>query len=137
MPPRLTATLESIGAAPDLGAYEELLALLGGTLAPLAGVLRQTSGVVDVSEMTLPETCALLRAELGDVEGQVLAAWPGDGVAVRLAPERLLEHFDDLWYPAMDDLVLVGATGEGRKLVVLDHEERLASTPLSAVVDQP
>ncbi|MFD5104796.1 hypothetical protein [Streptomyces cinereoruber] len=57
--------------------------------------------------------------------GVVKTAWPADGIATRMTAERLLSSLDDLWYPAMDVLVVLHEDANGTSVLVLDHEERL------------
>ncbi|WP_189944748.1 hypothetical protein [Streptomyces roseolus] len=54
-------------------------------------------------------------------------------MAAEMTVSSLLDSIDDLWYTAMDDLVVleVGSADE-RLMIVLDHEERLACTRLAA-----
>ncbi|MYS06902.1 hypothetical protein GTW71_10750 [Streptomyces sp. SID6041] len=61
----------------------------------------------------------------------MLVAWPADRVAARIRVALLLRSIDGLWYPAMDDLVVLTDEPE-RTVVVLDHEEQLTCTRIRA-----
>ncbi|MFB7025345.1 MULTISPECIES: hypothetical protein [unclassified Streptomyces] len=76
-----------------------------------------------MTEATL-QSC--MTANLGDLRSTVLVAWPSDRVAVKITGAQLVATIDDLWYPGMDDLVVVCPAGNPTKVVVLDHEEQLS-----------
>lgn len=81
----------------------------------------------DLSEAAVSELRTAVEARLQGAAESVLAAWPADRVAARIRVALLLQSIDDLWYPAMDDLVVLTDEPEPT-VVVLDHEEQLTST---------
>ncbi|MFC7973697.1 MULTISPECIES: hypothetical protein [Streptomyces] len=125
MPPRLRATLTALGAPPDPTALEEIVRAVGGSWAELDRLRRTAGRPVDVSGTTEAELRAYLSSQLPYSTGVVKTAWPADGITTRMTAERLLSSLDDLWYPAMDDLVVLHEDANGTSVLVLDHEERL------------
>ncbi|MGW9447930.1 hypothetical protein [Streptomyces sp. NPDC055632] len=125
MPPRLRATLTSLGTPPDPTALDEIVRAVGGSWAELDRLRRTAGTPVDVSGMTEAELRARLAAQLPNGGGVVKTAWPADGIAARMTAARLITSIDDLWYPATDDLVVLHEGADGTSVLVLDHEERL------------
>ncbi|GGX19873.1 hypothetical protein GCM10010297_46320 [Streptomyces malachitofuscus] len=44
---------------------------------------------------------------------------------VDVSYRELLEHIDDLYYPGMDDLLIIEERQGVQRVLLLDHEERL------------
>lgn len=79
------------------------------------------------------------RCDIGDmlertevVSESVLLLFPLDGgfdAGVRMSRRDLIGFFDDLWYPSMDDLLIID---EGKAILLLvDHHERVGTMKLS------
>ncbi|MEV6837577.1 hypothetical protein AB0N17_24240 [Streptomyces sp. NPDC051133] len=113
------------------GSYDDFLNALGGSLARLAALQRGAEHVRDVADLDTNELKNALRNLLEDAGQEVIIAWPGDNMAVRAAYRDVLERIDDLWYPSMDDLVMIDDRTETRRIIVLDHEERLFAAELT------
>jgi hypothetical protein len=60
------------------------------------------------------------RERLGET---VCALWPFEPYAAELAVDDFAEHFDDLWFPASDDVWLLSL--HHRRFLTLNHEELL------------
>ncbi|MFD8644054.1 hypothetical protein ACFV14_27585 [Streptomyces zaomyceticus] len=127
MPPELVGTLEALGAESSPEMFDEFVRAIGGSLSALARMRRNAEGRTDLSEATVPELRTAVEGRLQGAGESVLAAWPADRVAARLPVALLLQSLDDLWYPAMDDLVVI-THGPELTVVVLDHEEQLTCT---------
>ncbi|WMX46169.1 hypothetical protein RGF97_16810 [Streptomyces roseicoloratus] len=80
--------------------------------------------------MSDEEVGACLAAHLHDLQAGVLAAWPADQVAARVTGAQLISAIGDLWYPAMDDLVIIDLQEGSISVLVLDHEERFMAARL-------
>ncbi|MER5306850.1 hypothetical protein ABT034_03480 [Streptomyces sp. NPDC002773] len=132
MPPGLTSTLAAIGVGTDSTLLDEVVRAVGGSWSELNHLRRTADSTVDVSEMTDDEVRAALATQLQDPQTDVTVAWPADRVAAKMTVSQLLTAIDDLWYPAMDDVVIVQAESAGTTVVVLDHEEQLTATRLTA-----
>ncbi|MFD3991910.1 hypothetical protein [Streptomyces sp. NPDC058583] len=128
MPPKLASTLEALGAESSPEMFDEFVRSIGGSLSDLVRIRHDAEGQTDLSEATVPELRAALEVRLQGAGETVLAAWPADRVAARLHVALLLQSIDDLWYPAMDDLVVVFTDESEVTVVILDHEEQLTRT---------
>ncbi|MET1009316.1 MAG: hypothetical protein ABWY96_04590 [Gaiellaceae bacterium] len=60
------------------------------------------------------------RDRLGET---VCALWPFDAFALEIALADFADHFDDLWYPASDDVWLLSL--DHRRFLTINHEELL------------
>jgi hypothetical protein len=69
---------------------------------------------------------------LGD---RVCAVWPFETFAVEIALEDFADHFDELWYPASDDVWLLSL--RHRRFVTLNHEELLLAGDLGGPARWP
>jgi hypothetical protein len=58
--------------------------------------------------------------------GQVTVAWPAEATAMRMRFDQFADHFDDLWYPSQDDVVVVAERVGAVEILLLDHEEKFA-----------
>ncbi|MFG3493150.1 hypothetical protein [Streptomyces sp. NPDC047972] len=129
MPPKLASTLEALGAESSPEMFDEFVRAIGGSLSDLVRIRHNAEKRTDLSEATVPELRAAVEARLQGAGESVLAVWPADRVAARIHVALLLQSIDDLWYPAMDDLVVIADEPEPT-VVVLDHEEQLTCTRL-------
>ena len=68
-------------------------------------------------------TRALIKARDEDLGERVCALWPFEAFAVELAVDDFADHFEELWYPASDDVWLLSL--HHRRFVVLSHDELL------------
>ncbi|MEU2236937.1 hypothetical protein [Streptomyces vietnamensis] len=130
MPPKLTSTLATLGTENDPELLEEALRVIGGSWAELPRVRLSAETTIDVSEMAESALQVCLATFLGDPRSPLIVTWPADRVAARLTSEKLISAIDDLWYPAMDDLVVISTAGDHVTVLVLDHEEELTVTRL-------
>ncbi|MFH8625742.1 hypothetical protein ACH4A8_28300 [Streptomyces vietnamensis] len=129
MPPKLHATLGALGVVPDPAVLARVLLLLGGDWGELPRIRRDARFDVDVSEAGEDALRGVLASWVSPSEGSLLVAWPADRVGVAMAAAQLAGAIGELWYPAVDDLVVVQERRSGQCLVVvLDHEERLTCT---------
>ncbi|GGN99581.1 hypothetical protein GCM10010112_93550 [Actinoplanes lobatus] len=125
MPPRLTATLDSLGcrAVPEVhivvGEY------LGG-YGVLDDAWEIASARLGVSDRTDDEVRAWLRSLPVDADSVIRIDWARDGIGAELPFSVFAQHFDDLWYPSSDDVVVLTPDGA---LLYLDHEERFSFVP--------
>ena len=123
MPPELTAMLAALaaGAGPDEFAVVE--SLLGGSLSRLAEIRRNPVATVDAAGLT----CQEVRDWLGGLpvrpDSELHVAWIAERLGGRMSFEVFTANLDDLWYPAMDDIVAVVRSGGQVMVLVLDHEE--------------
>ncbi|KAA8881964.1 hypothetical protein F3087_39725 [Nocardia colli] len=133
MPPMLAQTLNRLGAVDDRTNFDRLLALAGG-LRAVRQLLRTSETVLDVGELEPEAIREWLRALPIAQSEWVEIAWPADTTAVRMRFDRFAKCFDDLWYPAQDDVVVVAERPGAVQILVLDHEEHFAYGALSPPV---
>jgi hypothetical protein len=69
---------------------------------------------------------------LGD---RVCALWPFEAFAVEIALDDFADHFDELWYPASDDVWLLSL--HHRRFLTLNHEELVLFGDLGGAVRWP
>ncbi|MFI5529908.1 hypothetical protein ACIA8O_15340 [Kitasatospora sp. NPDC051853] len=134
MPPKLTRTLEDLGlrSAPD--EFDRLAARLGGLVA-VRELLVHPESVLETSDMAPGGIRQWLRALPIAADEQVRVGWPGDRAAACMPFTVFVERYDDFWYPAMDDVVVMIEEPRTIAVIVLDHEEHFAfgrlTTPVS------
>jgi hypothetical protein len=80
-------------------------------------------------------TRARLRGFAGEVGERVCALWPFEAFAIEIALDDFAEHFEELWYPASDDVWLLSL--HHRRFVTLNHEELLLAGDLGGPVRWP
>ncbi|MFF5502827.1 hypothetical protein [Streptomyces roseolus] len=133
MPPGLTEKLAAMGLRPDPSTLERVIDLIGGSWCELPRLRSNAHLHMDVSEADDDELRSALSLLLAESSGLLNVAWPTDRVAAEMTVSSLLDSIDDLWYPAMDDLVVLEvSSADDRLMIVLDHEERLTCTRLAA-----
>ena len=66
-------------------------------------------------------TRARVRSRAGELGERVCALWAFERFAADLALDDAVEHLDDLWFPASDDLWLLSL--KHRRFVLLHHDE--------------
>jgi hypothetical protein len=76
-----------------------------------------------------------LRGFADDLGERVCALWPFESFAVEIALEDFAVHFDELWYPASDDVWLLSL--HRRRFVTLNHEELLLAGDLGGPARWP
>ena len=89
---------------------------------------------LDAVDLTIQEARAWI-AQL-PIEGSsvVTVLWPFNGLAARMPYRLFWEHFDSLWFPSSDDVVVINDRDQVRDVLVVDHEEqfRFVSIPTLA-----
>jgi hypothetical protein len=64
-----------------------------------------------------------LRGHADRLGDRVCALWPFESFAVEIALADFADHFEELWYPASDDVWLLSL--HHRRFLTLSHEELL------------
>lgn len=123
MPPQLTAVLAAVGAEASPAEFAAIESLLGGSLSGLAEIRRGPVARIDAVDLTGRQ----IRDRLAGLPIKPRAEPHVAKITNRLGPTMRFETFaanaDDLWFPAMDDIVAVLDSGAQLMLLVLDHEE--------------
>ncbi|MDT3446776.1 hypothetical protein [Pseudofrankia sp. BMG5.37] len=134
MPPGLIFALHSIGVAAGLDEYQEIENLLGGSFQRLSELRSDPDIEHDVSELAGPELGTWLASLPVDRDVDVRVAWLADRIGARMTWSTFVDHVSDLWYPSMDDVVILA---DANRLLVLDHEERLTLSRLAFPSHRP
>ncbi len=134
MPPGLTNTLTSICSPVTQEMFHAVMDTVGGSLVELERAIRTNGSCVDVSDSSAEELRSIMSRAFQDAEKEVTALWAADHVAVRATYRVLLRHIDDLYYPGMDDLLIIEESRGVRCVLFLDHEERLYTASLEGLM---
>jgi hypothetical protein len=133
MPPKLTAVLAALAieASPEEFTFVE--SFLGGSFSGLAEIRRNPVAKIDAVDLTIQEIGDWLSGLPIGKHAELHVAWIADRLGARMSFETFAANVDDLWFPAMDDVVSVLQSGSHLMVLVLDHEElvTLSSVNLS------
>jgi hypothetical protein len=80
-------------------------------------------------------TRSRLKGFAGELGERVCALWPFEGFAVEIGLDDFADHFDELWFPASDDVWLLSL--HHRRFVTLNHEELLLAGDLGGPLRWP
>ena len=64
-----------------------------------------------------------------DIQGVVSLVWIDFGEGVNVDFKDFIHHYDDLWYPSSDNLVILSL--DGQRALTLSHEEILCRYKVS------
>jgi hypothetical protein len=124
MPPGLITTLNAIGIEPDRERFADVENRLG-SFAALVKIRSRCSAEIDAADLGPSELKDWLLARIP--ESEVVIAWVADRVGARMNLTLFADNVDDLWYPSMDDVVIMD---DAQGILVLGHEERFTFTRL-------
>jgi hypothetical protein len=123
MPPKLGAVLAALGIEASPGEFTAVESLLGGSFSGLAEIRRNPVAKIDAVDLTFQEVRDWLsRLPIGE-HAELHVAWIADRLGARMSFETFAANVDDLWFPAMDDIVSVLHSDSNLMVLVLDHEE--------------
>ena len=123
MPPRLSAVLAELGVEASLGEFAAVEGLLGGSFSGLSDARGNPAALVDAADLTSGEIADWLSGLPIGRDGELHVAWVADRLGARMSFETFAANIDDLWFPAMDDIVSVVHSDSQLMVLVLDHEE--------------
>jgi hypothetical protein len=121
MPPQLTAVLAALAVEASPAEFAAVERILGGSFPVLAEIHRERVAKIDAGGLTCQEVRDWLSALPIGQDSELRVAWIADRLGARMSFETFAANVDDLWFPAMDDIVSVLPTCS--QLLVLDHEE--------------
>ncbi|MGW0165957.1 hypothetical protein ACWDWT_12275 [Streptomyces sp. NPDC003343] len=124
MPPSLKSVLASLAIEPSRDECEAVESQLPGSFAALAAIRRESIVEVDASELVPSEISDWLASLPIRSDAVVNVAWIADRLGARMSFATFVENVDDLWFPAMDDVVVLLDSADALDVLVLDHEER-------------
>lgn len=115
----LLKALQLGGSASDREVLDKLYAIGRPLVSPQSSALE------------LVQIIGTLMREAGLLSDQILVVLPLEGgfsSAVRMFRSDIIAFFDDVWYPSMDDLLLIDEHENVALLV--DHHEKVSVIPL-------
>lgn len=123
MPPKLTAVLAALAVEASPGEFAAVESLLGGSFSGLAEIRRDPVAKVNAIDLTSQEVRDWLSQLPIEQYAELHVAWIADRLGARMSFETFTANVDDLWFPAMDDIISVLRSGGQLMVLVLDHEE--------------
>jgi hypothetical protein len=123
MPPKLGAVLAALAIEASPGEFADVESLLGGSFSGLAEIRRNPVAKIDAVDLTSQEVRDWLSGLPIGEHAELHVAWIADRLGARMSFETFAANVDDLWFPAMDDIVSVLQSDSSLMVLVLDHEE--------------
>jgi hypothetical protein len=123
VPPKLVETLGRLGSVPSAAIYHEVLRLLGGSLSIVPFIRSNADDRLDAADAVEAELASWVLSHQTSPDAEILAVWMADRVGAKLKVTDFATHVGDLWYPSMDDVLLVADDHDYLKVLILDHEE--------------
>jgi hypothetical protein len=105
------------------GEFAAVESLLGGSLSGLAAIRRNPAAKIDAVDLTCQEIRDWLSGLPIGRDAELHVAWIADRLGARMSFETFAANVEDLWFPAMDDIVSVLQSDSNLMVLVLDHEE--------------
>lgn len=132
MPPKLGTVLAALAVEANAGEFAAVESLLGGSFSGLSRIRRNAVAKVDAADLTSEEIKDWLTGLPIPKDADLQVAWIADRLGARMTFETLTANVDDLWFPAMDDIVSVLQSDGDFMLLVLDHEEIITLSSLNS-----
>lgn len=123
MPPKLTAVLAALAVEASPSEFTAIESLLGGSFSGLAEIRRDAVARINAVDLTLQEVRDWLSELPIGRHAELHVAWIADRLGARMSFDTFTDNVDDLWFPAMDDIVSLLHSGNQLMVLVLDHEE--------------
>jgi hypothetical protein len=123
MPPKLSDVLAALAVEASPGEFAAVESLLGGSFSGLAEIRRNPVAKVDAVDLAPQELRDWLSGLPIGENAELHLAWVADRLGARMSFATFADNVDDLWFPAMDDIVSVVRSDSNLMVLVLDHEE--------------
>lgn len=131
MPPKLSTVLAALAVEASTDEFAVVEGFLGESFSRLAEIRRNPVAKIDAVDLTLEDVKAWISELPIGKSTELHVAWIADRVGARMSFETFTANVDDLWFPAMDDIVAVLHSGDNLMALVLDHEELITLSSLS------
>jgi hypothetical protein len=131
MPPKLTAVLAALAIEASPGEFAAVESFLGGSFSGLAEIRRNPVAKIDAVDLTSQEIGDWLSGLPIGKHTELHVAWIADRLGARMSFETFTSNVEDLWFPAMDDVVSVLHSDNSPMVLVLDHEELITLSSVS------
>jgi hypothetical protein len=135
MPPKLSAVLAALSVEASTGEFAVVESLVGGSFSGLSEAGRKPGARIDAVDLTSGEIRDWLSGLPIGQQVEVRVAWIAERLGARMSFETFAASIDDLWYPAMDDVVCVLHSDGHRMVLVLDHEELITFSIMNSCED--
>lgn len=132
MPPRLTNVLAALAVEASRGEYQAADDRLGMSLGRLPGIRREPAAEVNGSGLMPSEVRQWLARLPARPDEEAAVVWVADRIGARMTFGTFVSNLDDLWFPAMDDVVVLLDSREALDVLILDHEERITFSHVDA-----
>ena len=123
MPPELTAVLAGLAVQAGPGEFTAVEQLAGGSFPGPGGLRRDPVAVIDATGLTWQEARDRLSGLPAGQDDSLQVAWIAGRAGARMSFAASAANIGDLWFPAMDDIVAVAASGSPPVIPILDHGE--------------
>jgi hypothetical protein len=137
MPPGLTAALAALAVQASPGEFTAVENLLGGSFRAVAETRLDPVAELNAASLTCREVRDWLSGLPVRQRAELRVAWIADRIGARMSFGTFAAHLDDLWFPAMDDIVAVLHSGSNLMVLVLDHEELITLSAVKPREDGP
>jgi hypothetical protein len=137
MPPNLSVVLGQLGTSAEREVYLDAERRFGPFHSLVERSLAQRQAGLDAADAEPDEVRAWLSGLPVPPDTSVVVLWPSDKQGARMTFGSFVEHYDDLWYPAADDVLVYWENGDELGFVVLDHEEVFTAVPGGAAGIKP
>jgi hypothetical protein len=136
MPPNLAAVLGQLGTSAELEVYRDAERRLGPVNSIVEQARARRRAYLDAGDAEPDEVRAWLSGLPIAPDAGVIVLWPFDKQGARMTYGSFVDNYDDLWYPASDDVVVCQEGEDGLGVVVLDHEEEFTFADATAMKDR-
>ena len=109
--------------------------LLGGSFSGLAQMRRNPVAKINAVDLTGQEIRDWLSELPIGPHAELHVAWIADRLGAQMSFETFATNIDDLWFPAMDDIVSVLHSDSHLMALVLDHEELITLSSVNSIVN--
>ena len=133
MPPKLISVLAALAVEASHGEFAAVESFLGGSFSGLAEIRRDPIAKINAVDLTGEETRDWLSRLPIRQDAELHVAWVADRIGALMSFEKFADNIDDLWFPAMDDIVSVLRSDSNLMVLVLDHEELITLSSVGLV----
>ncbi len=136
MPPKLSAVLAALSIEASSDEFATIEGILGGSFSRIAEIRRNPIAKIDAVDLTLQEVKEWLSSLPIGQSTELHVAWIADRLGALMSFDTFAANIDDLWFPAMDDIVAVLHSDNNLMVLVLDHEELLTLSSVNQSRDE-
>jgi hypothetical protein len=132
MPPKLSTVLAALAVEASPDEFAAVEGLLGGSFSGLAEIRRNPVAEIDAVDLTGQDVRDWLSELPIAQHAELQVAWIADRIGARMTFETFVANVEDLWFPAMDDIVSLLYSNGNLMVLVLDHEELITLSSINS-----